>query len=113
MAAHRQTINHKDKRYRYVFPSFKKKFKTKHINDPRRTHISIIKLAKLDYKCIHFLRHSWATNTQDATGDMKAVKEMGGCKSMAAVEKYVDVSRTMMKRRLAQQRKYLAKSHVA
>ena len=113
MAAHRQTINHRDKRYRYVFPSAKKEFKTKHINDPRKTHRSIIELAKLDYKCIHFLRHSWATNTQEATGDMKATKEMGGWKSMAAVEKYVDVSRRIMKQRLIEQRKYLAKSHVA
>jgi len=113
MADHRKTINHRDKRFRYVFPSARKEFKTKHINDPRKTHRTIIELAKLDYKCIHFLRHSWATNTHDGTGDIKVVKEMGGWKSMAAVEKYVDVSRKMMKRKLAQQRKYLAKSHVA
>ena len=113
MADHRKTINHRDKRFRYVFPSARKEFKTKHINDPRKTHRTIIELAKLDYKCIHFLRHSWATNTQEATGDMKATKEMGGWKSMAAVEKYVDVSRRIMKQRLIEQRKYLAKSHVA
>tara|TARA_R110002020_G_scaffold464943_1_gene686057 strand:+ start:624 stop:2027 length:1404 start_codon:yes stop_codon:yes gene_type:complete len=109
----RQSLNHRDKRRMYVFPTSKKTFKTKHINDPRKTHTSIIGLSKIDYKCMHFLRHSWATNTYEATHDVLAVKEMGGWKSLEAVQKYVDISEKIKKERLAAQRRYLAKTHVA
>ena len=60
-----------------------------------------------------FLRHSWATNTYEATGDVLAVKEMGGWKSLDAVQKYVNVSEKVQKERLAAVRKHFAKSHVA
>ena len=104
MLQHRQTINHRDKRYAYVFPTAYKHFKTKHINDPRRTHNSIIELSKLKYKCIHFLRHSWATNSFEATGDILSVKEMGGWQDIKSVQKYIHVSTKLRKIRLAQMR---------
>lgn len=113
LKGHRNTIHKKDKRYQYVFSSAKKEFKTKHIQDPRKTHRSIIEIAKLEYKCIHFLRHSWATNMYEATKDLLAVKEMGGWESLEAVKKYVDVNRKIRKQRLDAQRRYLANSHVA
>ena len=109
----KQSMNHRDKRRIYVFPTSKKTFKTKHIKDPRKTHSTIIERSKLEYKCIHFLRHSWATNTYEATGDVLAVKEMGGWKSLDAVQKYVNVSEKVQKERLAAVRKHFAKSHVA
>lgn len=109
----RKTINHRDKRYQYVFPAASKDYKTKHIRDPRKTHRSIIENAKIDYKCIHFLRHSWATNTYAATGDILAVKEMGGWLSLEAVQKYVTVTKKVREQRLAKTRKYLAQSHVS
>jgi len=104
MLKHRQTINHRDKRYAYVFPTACKHFKTKHVNDPRRTHKSIIELSKLKYKCIHFLRHSWATNAFEATGDIFAVKEMGGWQDIKSVQKYIAVSGKLRKQRLNQMR---------
>ena len=113
MANHRKTLNHKDKRYQYVFPSLDKRFKNKFIKDPRKTHQSIIQRAKLPYKVIHFLRHSWATTFYEATKDLLAVKEMGGWKSIEAVQKYTQVSREQRKNRLIMQRKYMNKSHVA
>ena len=115
MLKHRKTINHRDKRFAYVFPALKKEFKTKFLNDPRKTHLKIIEKAKLPFKCIHFLRHSWATNTYNSNGDIKAVQEMGGWINIKSVEKYVKVSDEIKKKRLVQQRQYLAKarSHVA
>ena len=114
MLQHRQTINHRDKRYAYVFPASSKKFNTKHINDPRRTHKSILEKAKLKYKCIHFLRHSWATNSFEATGDILSVKEMGGWQDIKSVQKYIHVSQKLRKERLNQMRIYMNKrSHVA
>ena len=114
MLQHRQTINYRDKRYAYVFPASSKKFNTKHINDPRRTHKSILEKAKLKYKCIHFLRHSWATNSFEATGDILSVKEMGGWQDIKSVQKYIHVSQKLRKERLNQMRIYMNKrSHVA
>jgi len=104
MLQHRQTINHKDKRYAFVFPAASKVFKTKHINDPRKTHQNIIGIAKLKYKCIHFLRHSWATNAFEATGDILSVKEMGGWQDIKSVQKYIAVSAKLRKQRLNQMR---------
>ena len=104
MLQHRQKINHRDKRFAFVFPAASKMFKTKHINDPRKTHHSIISLAKLKYKCIHFLRHSWATNAFEATGDILSVKEMGGWQDIKSVQKYIAVSRKLRKQRLNQMR---------
>lgn len=109
----KQSMNHRDKRRIYVFPTSNKEFKTKHIKDPRKTHATIIERAKLEYKCIHFLRHSWATNVYAATNDILAVKKLGGWKSLEAVQKYVDVSEKIQKERLAAVRRHLAKSHVA
>ncbi len=109
----RNTMNHRDKRRMYVFPTSQKTFKTKHIRDPRKMHSSIIELADLDYKCMHFLRHSWATNTHAATGDVLAVKEMGAWRSLEAVQKYVAINEKIKKERLAATRRHMAKSHVA
>ena len=91
MLQHRKTINHRDKRFAYVFPTLSKKSKTKFLKDPRKTHNRIIKLAGLEYKCIHFLRHSWATNSYAATGDSLGVQELGGWKDHKSVEKYIKV----------------------
>ena len=114
MRHHQKTINHKDKRYKFVFPSLDKKFKCKHMNDPRKTHQTIIEKAKLPYKVIHFLRHTWATTVYEATGDLLAVKEMGGWKSIEAVQKYTHVSRKMRRNKLKQIRNYVSSnSHVA
>ena len=114
MKAHRETINHRDKRHVYVFPTSSKEFKTKHINDPRKTHTSIIGRAKLKYKCIHFLRHSWATNFYNATGDVMYVQEAGGWRDINSVKKYITVSDRIRKDKLAQVRNYTNKnSHVA
>ena len=114
MKRYQKTINHKDKRYKFVFPSLDKKFKCKHVRDPRKTHQSIIQRAKLTYKVIHFLRHSWATTVYEATGDLLAVKEMGGWKSIEAVQKYTHVSRKMRRNKLKQIRTYVSNnSHVA
>ena len=114
MGNHRKSINHKDKRYQYVFPSRDRTFKSKFLMDPRKTHQSIIQLSKLSYKCIHFLRHSWATTLYEATHDVLAVKEMGSWKSLEAVQKYTQVSREQRKKRLVVQRNYMNnKSHVA
>jgi integrase len=113
MRRHQKTIHAKDKRYKYVFPSLDKKFKCKHINDVRRTHQTIIEKAKLPYKVIHFLRHTWATTVYEATGDVLAVKEMGGWKSLEAVQKYTQVSRQQRRNKLKQIRNYVSSnSHV-
>ena len=37
MLSHRKTINHRDKRFAYVFPTLSKKSKTKFLKDPRKT----------------------------------------------------------------------------
>jgi len=122
MVKHRKTINHRDKRSKYVFPTRFKvrknliknklvKVKTHHLRDPRKTHASIIKLAKLPYKCIHFLRHSWATIGYDKTGDSKAIQELGGWLDHKSVEKYIKVSEAIKRKRI----KEIARnrSHVA
>jgi integrase len=111
MLNHRRTINHRDKRFAYVFPALSKKSKTKYLKDPRKTHTSIIKLAGLKYKCIHFLRHSWATNGYAATGDSKAIQELGGWKDHKSVEKYIKVSDEIKIKRTKQIAAY--KYHVA
>ena len=87
------------------------KVKTHHIRDPRKTHASIIKLAKLPYKCIHFLRHSWATIGYGKTGDSKAIQELGGWLDHKSVEKYIKVSEEIKRKRI----KEIAsnRSHVA
>ena len=110
----RNEINHRDKRHAFVFPSSSKGFKTKHINDPRRTHKSILERAKLRYLPIHFLRHSWATNSYEATGDLYAVQEMGGWKDIKSVSVYSKMSDKIKDERLVQQRNHAArKAHVA
>lgn len=110
----RNEINHRDKRHAFVFPSASKGFKTKHINDPRRTHKSILERAKLRYLPIHFLRHSWATNSYEATGDLYAVQEMGGWKDIKSVSVYSKMSDKIKDERLVQQRNHAArKAHVA
>jgi len=111
MLQHRKTINHRDKRFAYVFPALSKKSKNKYLRDPRKTHSSIIRLAGLEYKCIHFLRHSWATNGYAATGDSLAIQELGGWRDHKSVEKYIKVSDEIKRKRTKQIAAY--KSHVA
>ena len=111
MKEHKKTINHRDKRFAYVFPALSKKSKNKYLRDPRKTHKSIIKLAGLNFKCIHFIRHSWATNGYAATGDSMAIQELGGWKDHKSVEKYIKVSDKIKKKRIKQIAAY--KSHVA
>mgnify|MGYP003656411469 CR=1 FL=1 len=122
MAKVRKTINHRDKRFKYVFPTRFKvrknkkknkivKVKTHHIRDPRKTHASIIRLAKLPYKCIHFLRHSWATIGYAKTGDSTAIQELGGWKDPKSLAKYIKVSEEIKRRRIKQIA--ISKSHVA
>ena len=111
MKEHKKTINHRDKRFAYVFPALSKKSKNKYLRDPRKTHKRIIKLAGLNFKCIHFLRHSWATNGYAATGDSMAIQELGGWKDHKSVEKYIKVSDKIKKKRIKQIAAY--KSHVA
>ena len=76
--------------------------KTKYLRDPRKNHSSIIKIAGLEYKCIHFLRHSWATNGYVATGDSMAIQELGGWRDHKSVEKYIKVSDKIKKQRIKQ-----------
>ena len=111
MLQHKKTINHRDKRFAYVFPTLSKKSKTKYLRDPRKTHKSIIRLAGLEYKCIHFLRHSWATNGYEATGDSMAMQELGGWKDPKSMAKYIKVSEEIKRKRLKQIAAY--KYHVA
>ena len=113
MLNHRRTINHRDKRFAYVFPSLSKKTKTKHLVDPRKTHSSIIKAAGLEYKCIHFLRHSWATNSYAATGDSLGVQELGGWIDPKSVSKYIKVSDEIKRKRIKEIAAYSNKYHVA
>ena len=87
------------------------KSKTKYLRDPRKTHSSIIKLAGLEYKCIHFLRHSWATNGYAATGDALGIQELGGWKDPKSISKYIKVSDEIKRKRTKQIAAY--KSHVA
>ena len=82
-----------------------------HIKDPRKTHATIIKLAKLPYKCIHFLRHSWATIGYQITGDSKAMQELGGWTDHKSMEKYIKVSDEIKRQRINQIAK--RRSHVA
>jgi hypothetical protein len=109
-----KNINHKDKRYKYIFPSLDKTYKTKYLNDPRKTHITICNMAGIKVLPIHFLRHSWATNDYEAHGDIYATKENGGWKDINSVMVYAKLSNKIKKQRLEQQRKSWAKkSHVA
>ena len=108
MLQHRKTINHRDKRFAYVFPTHTKKSKTKHLVDPRKTHSSILELAKLPYKCIHFLRHSWATNGYAATADSLGVQELGGWKDPKSVSKYIKVSEKVKRERVKQIAAYMS-----
>ena len=113
MLQHRRTINHRDKRFAYVFPALSKKSKTKYVRDPRKTHSSIIKSAGLPYKCIHFLRHSWATNGYAATGDALGIQVLGGWKDPKSVSKYIKVSDEIKRKRIKEIAAYNNKSHVA
>ena len=122
MAKVRKTINHRDNRFKYVFPTrFKMhknkkknklvKVKTLHLRDPRKTHASIIRLAKLPFKCIHFLRHSWATIGYVKTGDSTAIQELGGWKDPKSLAKYIKVSEEIKRKRIKQIA--ISNSHVA
>ena len=113
MLNHRKTINHKDKRFAYVFPALSKKTETKYVRDPRKTHSSIIRLAGLEYKCIHFLRHSWATNGYAATGDALGIQVLGGWKDPNSIAKYIKVSDEIKRKRIKEIAAYNNKSHVA
>ena len=73
----------------------------------------MIKLAGLSYKCIHFLRHSWATNSYAATGDSLGVQELGGWKDPKSVSKYIKVSDEIKRKRIKEIAAYNNKYHVA
>ena len=122
IAKHRRTINHRDKRFKYVFPTRFKvlknrkknkitKIKTLHISDPRKTHATIIKLAKLPFKCIHFRRHTWATIRYGITGESKSIQELGGWRDHKSIEKDIKVSDEIKRQRINQIAK--RRSHVA
>ena len=84
----RHGINPRDARYKYVFPTQRKSSKKKHIQDPRKTFKLICADAKIPLKCIHFLRHTWATFVYEVTGDIYAVQELGGWKDIKSVVAY-------------------------
>ena len=85
----RHGINPRDARYKYVFPTSRRSSKKKHIQDPRKTFKLICADAKIPLKCIHFLRHTWATFFYEVTGDIYAVKEAGGWKDIKSLMPYV------------------------
>jgi integrase len=85
----RHGINPRDARYKYVFPTSRRSSKKKHIQDPRKTFKLICADAKIPLKCIHFLRHTWATFYYEVTGDIYAVKEAGGWKDIKSLLPYV------------------------
>ena len=109
MGMHRRTINHRDKRYRFVFPTPNKKSKNKFLKDPRKTYRTIIEKADLDYKCPHFLRHTWATNTYAATGDIKGIAASNNWKDLQSLEIYTQVSDKVKRQLMQKTNKYLAK----
>jgi len=85
----RHGINPRDARYKYVFPTPRRSSKTKHIQDPRKTFKLICADAKIPLKCIHFLRHTWATFSYEVSGDIYAVMEAGGWKDIKSLLPYV------------------------
>ena len=84
----RHGFNPRDARYKYVFPTQRRSSKKKHIQDPRKVFKLICKDANIPLKCIHFLRHTWATFVYEVTGDIYAVQEMGGWKDIKSVIAY-------------------------
>lgn len=109
MLQHRKTINHRDKRFRYVFPTLNKKSKNKFLKDPRKTYRSILHRAKLPYKCPHFLRHTWATNNYAATGDIKGIAASNNWKDLKSLEIYTQVSDRVKRKLLKATNNYLNK----
>ena len=89
MLSIRHKTNHRDGRYKYVFPTSSNVAAVKHIQDPRKTFKNICKDAGVKLKPIHFLRHSWATGSEEALQNIKALKEIGGWKDLKSVEIYV------------------------
>ena len=85
----RFATNPRNAKYRYVFPTSRKNSKFKHISDPRKVFKKACKIAGVKVKPLHFLRHSWATIAAEATGDIEAVRVMGGWKSLNSVMVYV------------------------
>jgi len=85
----RHGINPRDARYKYVFPTQRRISKKKHIQDPRKAFKLICADAQIPLKCIHFLRHTWATFFYEVTGDIYAVKEAGGWKDIKSLMPYV------------------------
>ena len=110
MANHRHTIFHKDKRFRYVFPTPNKKSKTKFLRDPRKTYRTILSRAGLKYKCPHFLRHTWATNTFAASSDIKTTAAANNWQDLKSVEIYTKVNDRMQRELLKKTSTYLNKN---
>ena len=109
MLQHRRSINHRDKRFAYVFPTPYKKSKNKFCKDPRKTYQSILKLAKLPYKGPHFLRHTWATNNYAATGDIKGIAASNNWSDLKSLEIYTQVSDRVKRKILKTTNSYLNK----
>ena len=85
----RFATNPRDPKYKYVFPTSKKKSKVKHITDPRKIFKKACKMANVKVKPLHMLRHTWATIAAEATEDIEAVRVMGGWKSINSLMIYL------------------------
>ena len=100
MLSIRHKTNPRDARYRYVFPTSRKRSKQKHIQDPRKTFKKICKDAQVKLHPLHFLRHSWATNAYEATGDTEIVRELGGWLDPQSVMVYVKLLKNRKKKQI-------------
>jgi len=85
----RLATNPRDAKYKYVFPTPRKNTKVKHITDPRKVFKKACDMAGVKVKPLHFLRHTWATIAAEATGDIEAVRAIGGWKDIKSVMVYV------------------------
>ena len=89
-----RTKNKSSIRTNYVFPAIRTS-KTNYLKSPNKTWNLIVKKAKdycptVEYKCIHFLRHTYACLLLQATGDIKLVAKMMNWKTLRVAEIYAD-----------------------
>tara|TARA_R110000824_G_scaffold80484_1_gene202420 strand:- start:89 stop:1549 length:1461 start_codon:yes stop_codon:yes gene_type:complete len=106
----RHKTNPRDKRFKFVFPSNRSDSEHGHIMDPRKVWKHICSDAKVAYKPIHFLRHTWATNAYEAFGDIEAVRQMGGWLDIKSVQIYATLVDKRKAKYAATLNRYL-KSH--
>ena len=85
----RLATNPRDPKFKYVFPTPRKGTKVKHITDPRKVFKKACKMAGVKVKPLHMLRHTWATIAAEATGDIEAVRAMGGWLNINSVMIYI------------------------